>query len=55
MKIIVAVADSRIGMHSCDVERIRNWVKKTINRFSQKYCLRASFYPTNTQRVFNIK
>ena len=52
--IVIVSADSKKNMHWKDVERIQYWIDNHISRFSKTYCLNMNYYPTDTQKFFNI-
>ena len=52
--LMIVMADCKVNMHWKDVERVQYWMDNHIPRFSNKYALNISFYPTDTEKFHRI-
>lgn len=55
MKVVMGLADCKVNMHLCDVQRIQEWIRKSIGRFGKYYNIKNKFSPFSTATLFKIK
>ena len=48
------MGDCKVNMHARDIKRVEDWVTSHIARFSSKYQVNVTFYPTNTAKFWNV-